>query len=130
MQVTRQGGFAAFESPDGATLYYTKYGLPGLWKMPVAGGEETFVFDLIKPEFWGYWALAEDGVYFLNPDVKPRPAMQFFSFTTHRVTQIAVLQKDPDPGAPGLAVSPDRRWLLCNQIDQSESDIVLVENFR
>jgi hypothetical protein len=29
----------------------------------------------------------------------------------------------------GLAVSPDGRWLLYTQVDQSGSDIMPVENF-
>jgi hypothetical protein len=31
---------------------------------------------------------------------------------------------------PGFAVSPDGRWILCAQLDQSGSDIILLENFR
>jgi hypothetical protein len=129
-QVTKRGGFAAFESGDGKSLYYTKPDASGLWKMPVEGGEESMVFDLIKPDYWGYWAPVDDGVYFVNPDAGPRPSIEFFDFATRRVAQVAILQKAVDISPPGLAVSPDGRWLLCNQIDQSESDIVMVENFR
>ena len=39
VQVTRNGGFAAFESPDGRWLYYALgRGVPGLYRMPVEGG--------------------------------------------------------------------------------------------
>ena len=31
---------------------------------------------------------------------------------------------------PGLALSPEGRWLLFNEIDQQLSEIMLVENFR
>jgi hypothetical protein len=59
-----------------------------------------------------------------------RAAINFFSFATRRVKQIGVLEKDPLQGPPGLTVSPDGRWILFAQADQSISDIMLVENFR
>jgi hypothetical protein len=38
-QVTRQGGFEGFESPDGKYFYYAKgRDIPGIWRIPVAGG--------------------------------------------------------------------------------------------
>jgi hypothetical protein len=43
------------------------------------------------------------------------------------VTQIATLEK---PFFLGLSVSPDGRWLIYSQLDQSGSDIMLMENFR
>ena len=44
VQVTRNGGTAALESPDGKTLYYTKNNGPdGIWKMPLEGGQEVQV---------------------------------------------------------------------------------------
>jgi hypothetical protein len=33
-------------------------------------------------------------------------------------------------GPPAFAVSLDGRWILCAQLDQSGSDIILMENFR
>ena len=45
VQVTRNGGFAALESPDGKFVYYAKNEeVPtSLWKVPVDGGEEIGV---------------------------------------------------------------------------------------
>jgi hypothetical protein len=40
------------------------------------------------------------------------------------------LENRPARQAPGLAVSPDKRTILYTQWDASDSDIVLVENFR
>lgn len=44
-QVTRNGGWRSSESSDGKTLYYQKLDLPGLFRMPLDGGEETKVAD-------------------------------------------------------------------------------------
>jgi hypothetical protein len=52
------------------------------------------------------------------------------SFATHKVTPVATLDKPISRSDSGLAISPDHRWLLFSQVDQSGSDIMLVENFR
>jgi hypothetical protein len=60
-QVTHHGGFAAFESPDGRFLYYAKgLTVPGLWRIPTDGGEETEVINALEAGYWGYWAVLED----------------------------------------------------------------------
>jgi hypothetical protein len=128
VQVTKQGGFAAFEAPDGKTLYYAKgQNAPGLWRLKVQGGEETPVLEQLGAGYWGYWAVAQDGIYFYNVNTK---AIEFFSFATHKVTQIGKPEKAPWRYNPGLAVSPDGRWLLYAQVDENTSHIMLVENFR
>src|SRR5262245_3314857 len=128
-QVTQQGGAEACESPDGKFLYYTKSLDPdstSIWRRPVAGGAEIQILDQASH---GYWAVLEQGIYFLNR-ASPRTTIEFFSFATTQRTQIAVVEKRPFWAGPGFAVSPDGRWMLLTLIDQSESDIMLMENFR
>jgi dipeptidyl aminopeptidase/acylaminoacyl peptidase len=129
VQITKKGGFAAFESPDSKFVYYTKFDSSGLWRVPVEGGEEIMVLNQPKAGYWGYWAVADDGIYFVDPDAKPQAAIEFFSFATSRVTQVGALDKSPYKWVAGLAVSPDGRWILYSQIDQIDNNIVLVENF-
>ncbi|MGI8785802.1 MAG: protein kinase domain-containing protein [Acidobacteriota bacterium] len=129
VQVTKQGGFAAFESPDGQSVYYAKgLNFNGLWRVRVDGGEETPVLEFPKAGYWGYWALADKGIYFVNTTAKPH-ALEFFEFATRRIRHVASLEQ-AQPFEPGLAVSPDGRSILYVQQDQRNSDIVLVENFR
>ncbi|HEY3198711.1 MAG TPA: DPP IV N-terminal domain-containing protein [Nitrospirales bacterium] len=132
IQVTKKGGFAAFESPDGKYVYYSKghRDVPGIWRIPVGGGEEVPVMDLPRVRNWGYWAVVEKGIYFVSAEKSSRPLVEFFSFTTGLATQIAQLEKPILPAIPGFAVSPDGRWILYVQLDQSGSDIMLMENFR
>ena len=127
-QVTTQGGFAAFESSDGKYLYYAKFDAAGVWRIPTEGGEESLVLDRPKPREWGYWAVADRGIYFINSESKPLATIEFFSFATTRVTRIATIEKEPINTASNLAISPDGRWILYTQLDQSDSDIMLVEN--
>ena len=128
VQVTKHGGFAAFESFDGKTLYYAKgQSAAGLWKAPVAGGEETPVLEQLGAGLWGYWGLTAEGIYFYDAATK---AIEFFRFNSLKVSQIAKPEKPPLLESPGFAVSPDGGWILFAQEDREESHIMLVENFR
>jgi Tol biopolymer transport system component len=129
VQVTHHGGFAAFESPDGRFLYYAK-GLvvPGLWRIPTNGGEEVQVISSLEAGYWGYWAVVENGIYYL--DTTTKPAIAFLDITTNRITPVFDLENGPVEDAPGLAVSPDKKTILYTQLDTSYSDILLVENFQ
>jgi Tol biopolymer transport system component len=127
-QLTRQGGHFAIESPDGKFLYYVKgRQLPGIWRIPVGGGAETPVLDRHQAGRWRSWTVTEQGIYFATAENLSRPLIEFFSFATGKVTQIAALEKS---FFLGLSVSPDGRWLIYTQVDQSGSDIMLMENFR
>jgi serine/threonine protein kinase/Tol biopolymer transport system component len=126
-QVTKRGGREAFESLDGQYLYFVKNGERGLWRTPVAGGDEVLITDQVSA---GYWGLTERGVYYLNIKQPPNSTLEFFDFARSRATRLAKVEKNLQTGSPGLAVSPDGRWLLWAQIDQHTSDIMLIENFR
>ena len=131
VQVTRQGGFAAFESTDGKWTYYAKgRDRSGLWKVPVDGGEESEVIASLKAGYWGYWAVTDKGIYFIDLKRPSEAVVELFSFATERVKQLARLPKDPPFGDSGFSISKDGRWVLYTQVDQSGSDIMLVENFR
>lgn len=125
-QVTHGGGYVAFESPDGRFLYYQK-GPPAssIWKVPVEGGPES---EVTPAAIWMGFAVTARGVYFIPAAVEGAPStIQFLSFATRQARQVLELRRPP---SLGLAVSPDRRWLLFSQVDRRESDLVLVENFR
>jgi Tol biopolymer transport system component len=128
VQVTKQGGREGFESFDGAFVYYTKgFGLSGIWKVPVAGGEETFV---LADAYQGFWALLDKGIYFINPNSTPRAVIQFFNFSTGRTTKVAEVERELQLVFPSLGVSADGKSLLYVQADSFESDIMLVEHFQ
>jgi len=127
VQMTKQDGFEGFESPDGKFFYYAKgRNIPGLWRIPVGGGEETPVISFYKAGWWRSWAVIDGGIYFLTAEPPPRPVINFFSFATNKVKQIAKVEKE---AFVGLSVSPDGRWLIYTQIDDRGSDIMLMNNF-
>jgi hypothetical protein len=119
----------AFESLDGKFVYYAKLDAPGLWKMPAAGGEETLVLDHGGQN---RWALTSQGICFFDLHSSTGPTLKFYNFDTGKVTLLREFSRDIriDAGSTALTVSPDGRWILYTQLDQSGSNLMLVENFR
>lgn len=137
VQVTTKGGVFAQESNDAKVLYFSKsfYG-PGLWRVPVLGGEETPVSGTFPQVAADNWGMSSDGIYFIGP-AQPKAAssvakysIQLLDLSSRRTSTFAQLEKSPDVDHPGFSISRDARWMLFTQIDQSGSDIMLVENFR
>ena len=128
VQVTKNGGVFAVESADGRFLYYSKFDVPGIWKMPLQGGEETRVLDQPAGDDWYNWALGRNGIYFIRRvNTQPHATVQFFEFATQKIIPIWTLEK---PDGPGLAVSADGRSILYVQNEFTQSNIMLVRNFR
>jgi Tol biopolymer transport system component len=125
-RVTRKGGFAALESLDSQWVYYTKSdGASSLWRVPRDGGEENQVLQSVNQRAF---AVVTEGIYFVpRPDSAGRYSIQFFNFETKKIRSIATIEV---PISEYLSVSPDGHWILYSQIDQSGSDLILVENFR
>jgi Tol biopolymer transport system component len=129
VQVTRMGGSEALESPDGKSLYFAKPNEPGIWSVPVDGGEVTRVLDH-RGE--GDWTLTKQGIVFFDLSQPAGPAIKLYSFTTHNVTLFKQLSRETriNSGANCISASPDGSWLIYTQVDQLASDLMLVENFR
>jgi len=81
-----------------------------------------------RKENWGYWAVVENGIYYL--DTKAKPAIVFFNTYTRRSTRVFDLENRPATQAPGLTISPDKKTILYTQLDALSREIMLVENFR
>ena len=126
VQVSRKGGSKAYESPDGQWVYYTKcYGPCSLWKMHIDGVEETQVLESVDQQAY---AIVNEGIYYIpRSESAGRHSIEFFDFATKMIRSIFTIESDIDDY---LSISPDGRWILYQQVDQSGSDLMLVENFR
>ena len=132
VQVTRNGGREALESPDGKFVYYSKGFLPpGIWRLPVQGGEEIQVLD---DGLQGHWALTDQGIYLLAPNWNGLPAIEFFNISRGRLVKVVDLPREAMgiEGflSPAIAASTDGRSILYTQRRQVASTIMMVENFR
>jgi Tol biopolymer transport system component len=126
IEITKDGGYAPLESPDGNFLYYTKgLGSTSLWKVPVSGGEAYKVVEDLSA-FMNV-AMTATGVYFVSVE---RPtglhSIKILKFATNKVSTIATLEKST---IWGIAVSRDGEWILYSPEQQSGSELMLVENF-
>jgi Tol biopolymer transport system component len=131
-QITRDGGFAPFESRDGKFIYYVKGRLTGgIWRVPVEGGEETFVADGPTARFWGYWALLENGICFATWEGENVPALvHYFDFARKITTLVGPLDAPAIALFPRFAMTPDGKSILYVKDKPTTSDIMLVKNCR
>jgi hypothetical protein len=88
------------------------------------GGQEILVS---KGEFHVSLAVVEDGIYTTSGDWRGKAAVLFYDFATGKTKVVVQMEK---PAFNGIAISPDRRWILLTQIVHMGSDLTLVENFR
>ena len=133
IQMTKNGGYVAFESPDGKMLYYSKeLVISTLWKMPVEGGVET---QVLKSVLGFGFAMSQKGIYFEH--VQNDSTWQFgregitasvdlLLFKTGKLKPVAKIDR---PLTFGLSVSPDERYLLYSELDQSGTDLMMIEGF-
>jgi Tol biopolymer transport system component/DNA-binding winged helix-turn-helix (wHTH) protein len=127
VQVTQNGGFDAFESLDGQTVYFSKFDRAGIWSKPARGGSESVVVAK-RPQigFWGNWAVTERGIYFLDFEAEPKPSIDFYSFATRRVSSVLALEKKPVRLQASLSATADGKTLYYTQYDR-ESVIKMME---
>jgi hypothetical protein len=109
-----ESGRESFESADGNFVYYSKRE-GGVWRVPSDGGEETPILEETQN-----WTLAPLGIYFVRSRLQQ--AISFFDFLTHSFLPVVPIEKS------SLSVSSDGRRLLYTQPDETDSDIVLLDN--
>jgi Tol biopolymer transport system component len=130
VQLTKKGGSRPVESPDHQTVYYLNEGETSVWRIPVGGGEETFV---LKPVLWHAFAVVDNGIYYIAPSPNSRQSalLQFYSLANGKTSTLATVRTQAfHAGDSGLAVSPGEKWILYTQLDQVNSDLMVIENFQ
>ena len=120
------GGYAAKESPDGTTLFFTRAEEPGIWSQPVAGGAPVRVVPGVAPEDWADWEVGDRGIYFKV--VSGSPPLASLAFLPSGAAVPVVLAPLPDPGWSGLSVSRDGRFAVYSRVDRHACDIRLIDN--
>ncbi|OLD19341.1 MAG: hypothetical protein AUI85_03110 [Acidobacteriales bacterium 13_1_40CM_3_55_5] len=123
---SKGGGFSAEESIDGKSLY--------LWLGEARFGEcRSRVAPLSG--FLRVCGILRGGelrlAVFILSMRQPRLHWSSFFFATQRGKAITSVDLGyGDPESPSFDISTDGQWILFTRVDQSESDITLVENFR
>ncbi|SPE32776.1 Peptidase S9B, dipeptidylpeptidase IV domain protein [Candidatus Sulfopaludibacter sp. SbA6] len=129
--LTRDFGAAQpVESWDGKYVYYRMR--RSFWRVPVEGGEAE---EAIIPEHDLLWSttlqISRKGAYYAEFQRSMRSwVISFYDFATKRSSTVFEL-KNADFGQGHLfSVSPDGKYILFPRVDQSQTDLMLVENFR
>ena len=123
-QVTHHGGFEGFETFDGKYFYFVrKLGSPGIWRLPVAGGEEELLPELASVNPFRSWAMARDGIYYAESSRKPE--LKFFRFRDRKTFAVADLPQPPQESERGLSVSPDGSLIVYVQLDSVRNEILI-----
>ena len=127
VQVTRNGGYTAFECATRSSLFYTKRENPGVWELPLHGGQE----QLVIPSGGGTreFAVLPEGVYYLaRPNLDGSRSVRFHSFMPGNEQDVASL--NIEPAEEGLTISPDRRTILFTAAIRNESNVMVAGGFR
>jgi hypothetical protein len=129
VQITTSGAaHNPSESPDGKTVFYHLMQDPGeIWKIPVEGGRAVKIAGPTQHFPVGYTVTSKGVYYGAPPHAGEERFVRFFSFSTGQDSPVAIAKR---PFHSGVSVSPDSRYILFDQYDESGSDLMLVENFR
>ncbi len=130
IQVTKNGGACALESPDGRWIYFSKM-IEGrgiaIWKVAAGGGQESEVHP--GPlSYFGDFIVLEEGIYLTKRD-----SLDFFDFASGKSKSMIENKDFFRQGVAillGLTISPDHRWILFTGWEPPTGDLMLVENFR
>jgi Tol biopolymer transport system component len=126
LQVTKNGGFWAFEAGDGKSIYYAKSPSDSdIWRMRFEDGQEAPVSPRIHLPQWRDWALVDKGIFFRG-EASSRPVLKFLDLNTARTWNVLTLEKPSE----WFSATPDGRFVLYQQGDSYESHIMLLEGFR
>ena len=130
-QLTERTGGAGSpaESADGKSLYFRMRGA-SVWRVPVTGGEAEEVFGADGPII-GDPQPAKNGIYYLTFDRFERAmAVFFYDFAAKKQAPVYRMRSRDFSFSGSFAVSPDEKSVLFSRVDQSQTNLMLVENFQ
>ncbi len=128
-QITKNGGFAPLESPDGQTIYYaeSRYPNPHVWKVPKNGGDERMVSSQVEPGTWASWMVTDKGIYFVDQAAGNVAMLSFFDLASNQLKQLTLLGKFPF----WMTVSRDGQKAAFDRDDSEDSEsVVELEDFQ
>ncbi len=86
------------------------------------------LFQLCNAITDAFWAVAADGIYFVNSaGAETSRSIEFFSFADGRRKQLFQTDADVTRTFPGLTVSSGGRWLVLPLLENQGSEIRVID---
>lgn len=117
-------------SADGSMLYFTKPGVPGIWRRLYsdASAQEERVVDDLTPVDWNNWRITRAAIFYVRRLSAVAPELMRVDLGTRELRAVR-----PLPGLlykSGLWISADERELLATVVVSSEADLQLIQSPR
>ena len=130
-RVSSGRGINAQQSRDGKFLYFASASYnTRIQVLDMATRRQSTLEKMPDVSCAADWVLSSKGIFFVDQGSgSGKPSIDFFDFSEHRVTKRIPLDKQPFVWG-GLSLSSDETWLAYSQVDQIDSNLMLVEGFR
>lgn len=122
-QLTREGGYAPQASPDGRSILFTRLEGPGIWTMPVEGGEARVLVPGVRAAETTNWRVTAAGIYFMGTTAD-QVVVRRAPLEGGRGEDVAWLG---NYSWPGFAVTPDGTRVVYAHWDRRESNIMAMD---
>jgi Tol biopolymer transport system component len=126
----QRGAGQPIESADGKYVYFRSRG--GIWRIPAAGGEAEEAF-VPEHDVFGSTNMqpTKKGIYYTGFARSARSmVVSFYDFSTRKSSEAFRMKNADWVNGGGYSVSPDGKYILYPRVDQSQTNLMLVENFR
>ncbi len=122
------GASQPVESLDGKYVIYRFR--RSIYRVPAAGGEGEEFIDPEHDMFWTNIEPAKKGVYYLEWERNRRGmVVSYYDYATKKSSQVfAARGFDMNGGV--FSISPDERFILYPKTDRSQTNLMLLENFK
>ncbi len=123
-KIVEDNAYAPQLSPYKSVLFYSKKGTFGLWSYDLEKQEEKLLIEAFHPMYWGAFAVAEKGIYYLNAQ---HSRFEFFDFESEESSFVYQPREKIARLGISMSLSPDTNQLLFSQIDHNDADVMLLE---
>ena len=115
-------------APNEIDLFYHSHRDPGeIWRIPVHGGSPVKIAGPLQRFPVGFTVTSQGLYYGAPPHAGEQRFIRFFSFSNGQDWPVVLAGR---PFHSGISVSPDGRYIIFDQYDESGSDLMLVENLQ
>lgn len=120
-----EGGFYGVEHRPSGDIYYASFSEAGLRRLRPANGDAIVIPALAEGD-WGSWHLADDGIVFIDRSAGGPVRISKYMFADGATHVLAALSGLVPRGDGALALFPDGETALVTQLDNQESDLVVI----